>query len=74
MLAGKLLTCSDMGFVGAMGALPIVTAGSVSLQPLSLVLRTHGLRAFLSLQHPPKLLNTPGCKPLKDRTLSEFIL
>lgn len=75
MLAGKLLACSDMEFPGALGDLPIMPTHSVSLQPLSPVLRPDGLRASLSLQHPPKLLNTPGCKKsLKGRTLSEFIL
>lgn len=75
MPAGKLLTWPGTGFLGALEGLPIVLAGSLSLQPLSPVLGTDGLRAFLSLQHPPKPLSTPGCKKsLKDGTLFEFIL
>lgn len=71
MLASKLLVCSDVEFPGALGHLGIMPAGSTSLQLLSPLLRTDGLRVFLNLQHPAKLLNTPGCqKSLKDRTLS----
>jgi len=61
MLAGKLPACSDVRFSGALGGLPVLPSGSMTPQPLSPVLRTDGLRAFLVLQHPPKLLSTPGC-------------